>query len=71
MNVDILYRSSQKIIVCTDMFLMFTTASFVPGETREHLEQALIKIITTIRNSSHILVRTDSDKMIQELENEL
>ena len=60
MNLDIIKRSNQKIIVCTDMFSTFTTAALIPDETRETLEQAIIQVITPIRNSPLIMARTDN-----------
>ena len=49
-NVDILKRSKQNIIVCTDMFSGFTTATFIPNETKDTLQHALVQVITPIRN---------------------
>ena len=60
MNIDILQRSKQKIIVCADMFSSFTTAAFVTGETREILEQAIIQVVTPIRHSPTLTIRTDN-----------
>ena len=60
MNVDVIRRSNQKIIVCADMFSSFTTAAIINGETRENLEHALISIVTPIRNAPKILIRTDN-----------
>ena len=60
MNVDIICRAAQKIAVCTDIFSLFTTASFITEETRDSLEQALIRLITPIRNAPTVLVRVDN-----------
>ena len=59
MNVDIICRASQKVLVCTDMFSASTTAVIVPAETREALEHGLVQVITPIRHSPSILVRAD------------
>ena len=48
LKIDIIYRASQKIAVCTDMFSLFTTASFITNESREILEQAVIRLIMPI-----------------------
>ena len=59
-NIDIIRRANQKIIVCADMFSAFTTAAFVEGETREILEHAIVQVITPMRHSPKILARTDN-----------
>ena len=69
MNVDILKRAKQNILVCTDMFSGFTTATFIPNETREVLQNALIQVITPIRNSPKIIVRTDNAPAFASLAN--
>ena len=58
-NADIIRRSKQKILICTDMFSAFSTASFLESETREALVQALIRNITPIRNSPTVIIRSD------------
>ena len=60
MNVDVLRRANQKILICVDMFSGFTTAVTIADETKETLQQALVQAITPIRNSSYILVRSDN-----------
>ena len=59
-NLDILQRAKQKILVCTDMFSTFTTAAFIQAETRDILEQAIVQVITPMRHSPVISARTDN-----------
>ena len=60
MNVDVLKRASQNILVCVDMFSGFTTAAFIPSETKEALTQGLIQTITPIRHSPTVVIRSDN-----------
>ena len=59
MNADVLKRASQLILVNTDRFSNFTTATLVDSEKREDLARGLLQIITPIRHNNRVLVRTD------------
>ena len=58
-NIDILRRSSQKIMVCTGMFSGFTTASFISSESKESIEPSFILLKTPIIHSPSVQIRTD------------
>ena len=51
------------------MFSGFTTATFVPNETKETLKHILVQIITPIRNSPEVIVRTDNAPAFTSLAN--
>ena len=59
MNADVIRRAGQKILVNTDLFSGYTTASFTDSENSEDLAEAIIKVITPIRHTARIIVRVD------------
>ena len=59
MNADVLKRAGQLILVNTDRFSNFTTATFIKSEQREDLAQGLLQTITPVRHHSKVSVRTD------------
>ena len=59
MNCDVLRRAGQKIVVNTDMFSGYTTACFSETENRDDLADALVQVVTPIRNSAIVAVRID------------
>ena len=58
-NADVMKRASQLVLVNTDRFSNFTTATLVNSEKREDLAEGLLQTITPIRHNSKVLVRTD------------
>ena len=56
---DVIKRAKQKILVVRDQFSSYTVADFISDETSETLEDNLIKLVTPIRHSGKIIVRTD------------
>ena len=56
---DVLKRAKQNIMVVRDQFSSYTLADFVENETSEVLEEAIIRIITPVRNSNKVIIRTD------------
>ena len=56
---DIVKRAKQTIIVLRDQFSSYTTADFINDETSESLENAIINLITPIRHTGIVLIRTD------------
>ena len=57
MNIDVLRRASQFIVVNCDRFSNFVTATLAPSETREDLARAILAVVTPIRRTvGHIEV---------------
>ena len=56
---DILKRAKQNIIVIRDQFSSYTTADFINDETSENLEKSIIQLVTPIRHTGQIIIRTD------------
>ena len=67
MNVDVLKRSGQKVLVNTDLFSGYTTACFTDSETRADLEEAILQVITPIRHSAAVLARVDKASAFQSM----
>ena len=59
MNVDILKRSGQLILVNIDLFSSYVTACFTPSESAVDLAEAIVQVVTPIRHSGSLLVRAD------------
>ena len=59
MNVDILRRAGQMILVCVDLFSSYTTSCFAQSEKAEDLSSAIIQATTPIRQAKTITVRVD------------
>ena len=59
MNVDVLKRSGQIILVNVDLFSFYITACFSLSEKAEDLADAVIQAVTPIRHSGSLLVRSD------------
>ena len=59
MNVDVLKRASQLIVVNCDRFSNFATATLAQSETREDMVKAILQVVTPIRHCHRIQVRTD------------
>ena len=58
-GADVIKRARQKILVVRDQFSSYTMADFISDETSESLEDNLIKLITPVRHSGKVIVRTD------------
>ena len=67
MNVDVMRRAGQKILVSTDMFSGYTTACFTETENREDLADAVVQAVTPVRNSAVLAVRVDQAPAFQSL----
>ena len=59
MNVDVLKRASQLIVVNCDRFSNFATATLAQSEKREDMAQAILQVVTPIRHCNRVQVRTD------------
>ena len=66
-NIDVIKRASQNILVCTDMFSKFTTATLIPSESRDAMIDALLLLTTPIRHSPQIVVRVDKAPVFKSL----
>ena len=58
-NVDILKRAGQLILVSVDMFSSYATSCFALSEKADDLATAIIQTSTPIRNASAITIRVD------------
>lgn len=67
MNVDVMNRSSQVVVVNCDRFSNFATATLAENETRESLTSAILNIVTPIRHAAKVEVRTDRARSLQSL----
>ena len=67
MNLDILKRAGQLIVVNTDLFSGYTTACFTESEKIDDLLTAIIQVITPIRHSNIILVRVDQQASLKSI----
>ena len=59
MNIDILKREGQLVLVNVDLFSSFVTTCFIPSEIASDLAHSVIQATTPIRNSPTLLVRVD------------
>ena len=59
MNIDVVRRANQMILVCVDVFSFYVTACFIPSEKADDLANAIIQVVTPIRQSNSVLVRVD------------
>ena len=59
MNVDVVKRATQMILVSVDVFSFYITACLIPAERAENLEAGIIQVVTPIRRSGSILVCVD------------
>ena len=69
MNADVLKRANQNILVNTDLFSNYTTACFIPSENKEDLVKGLLQVVTPIRHSKSVQVRTDLALALKALAN--
>ena len=59
MNVDVLKRASQLILVNCDRFSNYVTATLAPSESREDMVRAILQVVTPVRHCHRVQVRTD------------
>ena len=69
MNVDVMRRASQIVVVNCDRFSNFTTATLAESETRENMIPAILNLVTPIRHAAKVEVRTDKAASLQSLAN--
>ena len=56
---DVMKRAKQVVIVIRDQFSSYTLADIIENENSDTLEDAIIKLLTPVRSSSKVIVRTD------------
>ena len=66
-NVDVMKRNKQVIIVCTDVFSKYVTAALIESETTDDLADGLIRVVSPIRRSKEIYVKTDAHPSFKSL----
>jgi hypothetical protein len=59
MNMDIIKRAGQLIMVTMDLFTSYITTALVPSESRPDIINGIIATTTPIRLASNITVRSD------------
>ena len=66
-GIDVMRRAKQKVVVARDMFSSYVTAMFIEREDSTSLRSAIIALVSPIRSSGQIIVRTDNAKGFESL----
>ena len=69
MNIDVIRRATQLILVNVDSFSLYITACFIPSEKSEDLASGIIQVVTPVRHSGPILIRVDKAPGLLKLAN--
>ena len=69
MNIDIIRRACQYIMVNVDLFSKFITTTLVDSEKKEDLVDGIIRLVTPLRRSNKTIVRTDAAPSLKSLAN--
>ena len=69
MNIDILKRAGELILVNIDLFSGYVTTCFSNSERASDLAAAIIQAVTPIRHASSLLVRVDKAPALLSLAN--
>ena len=67
MSTEVLRRALQMIVMNCDRFSNFATATFISSESREDLVRAILAVVTSIRYSARVEVRTDRATVLKSL----
>ena len=67
MNIDIMQRAGQSIVVNCDRFSNFVTACIAQSQTRVEMINCILATVTPIRHGSNVQVRTDRAKAFSSL----
>ena len=67
MNMDIIKRAGQLIMVNVDLFSKFITTTLVNSERKEDLVNGIIRLVTPLRRSNNTIVRTDAAPALKSL----
>ena len=68
MNVDIIRRAKQHILVNVDLFSKFVTTTIVRDETTRSITEGIIQVVAPLRRSTETIVRTDAAPAFQSLQ---
>jgi hypothetical protein len=66
-NIDVLKRAKQIILVCTDIFSKYTTATIIPSESADDQAKGIISLVTPVRRSNMISVKVDAHPSFKSL----
>ena len=66
-NIDVMKRNKQIILVCTDIFSKYVTAVLIPSETTDDLADGIARVVSPIRRSQQIIVKTDAHPSFKSL----
>ena len=66
-NADVLVESCQKILVIRDNLTSFTDAMFVPNEQKSTLRDALVVMVSKLRSTKNVVIRTDPHSSLKSL----
>jgi hypothetical protein len=66
-NIDVLKRAKQIILVCTDIFSKYTTATIIPSESASDQAKGIISLVTPVRRSNMINVKVDAHPSFKSL----
>jgi len=69
MNIDIIRRACQHIMVNVDLFSKFITTTLIDSEKKEDLVEGIIRLVTPLRRSNKTVVRTDAAPSLKSLAN--
>ena len=67
MNIDILKRAKQLIVVNVDLFSFYVTSCFSASEKAEDIARAILQVTTPIRRSGTLQVRVDKAPCFKKL----
>ena len=67
MNIDVMKRASQNILVNCDLFSGYTTVMLLMSEKREDMIEGILALTTPIRHSNKIVVRVDRAPALKSL----
>ena len=67
MNIDIVRRANQYILVNIDLFSKFMTTTLITSEKKEDLIEGIIRTVTPLRRSNSTLVRSDAAPALRSL----
>lgn len=67
MNIDVMKRNRQNIVVNVDIFSNYVTSCIMPSESKTDMKQAIIQLVTPIRHSGNVQVKTDKASAFKSL----
>ena len=70
MNIDVLKRAKQIIVVNVDLFSFYITACFSNSEKSEDMSKAILQVTTPIRSSCRLHLRVDKAPAFTKLASE-